>query len=811
MPRKYSASALLGSVLLVIVLMINQASSRALYDMHQTGGGPALKPMSGTPNTQFDQHNIGKIALVVTNFGTFGTGYVGTPVINGEEVLACEYPINSKIEYLFAGAVWIGAVVGRDTLVSVGGDGWFQMKELYPDEGDAGAIITRSSLRSKTDFSPLAVSEQDFICSLSDTNTDPSLTGVDPIDNRPHIPLGVSVHQNTYAWSYDYAEDFVLFDYKIANISPFPIKDMYIAMYVDADVFHTSNSTNGAQDDICGFRRTVPMPSGYGLKEDTINVAWIADNDGDPTDDGSWAFTSPVAVTGTRVLLTPNDELQYSFNWWISNQNANLDFGPRLAGTNDKPFRSFGTWLGTPTGDKNKYYVMSSGEFDYDQLFVAVDHTAEGYLPPPRPDLARIWAGGLDTRYLLSFGPFTVQPNDTLPITLAYVAGDNFHVGPTDFLDYFDPFNPSAYYNKLSFKDLGDNARWASWIFDNPGYDTPDAAHPEGDGDSGRYYWKCQGADSILWFPENYRPPESLLNPCTKVYYKGDGVPDFRGAAPPPPPELKVIPRYGDITIRWNGQITENSVDVFSQQKDFEGYRVYYAEGNRLADFVLLTSYDLNDYKVYQFNRTLLVWEQVGPPSTLDGLRALYGADFDPSQYDSEFRYFTDPAEKLLYFRPQDWNQSDLTDTLKIHKVYPTASKVDSSDTTEDGWLRYYEYEYHIPNLLPSIPYNFSVTAFDYGSLKSDLGALESSPLVNAVQEYPLPSADSVEVGGLPVMVYPNPYRIDGGYAAAGYENRERIQAADRARAVHFANLPKVCKIRIYTLNGDLGRELDHY
>ena len=148
MPRKYSASALLGSVLLVIVLMINQASSRALYDMHQTGGGPALKPMSGTPNTQFDQHNIGKIALVVTNFGTFGTGYVGTPVINGEEVLACEYPINSKIEYLFAGAVWISAVVGRDTLVSVGGDGWFQIKELYPDEGDAGAIITRSSLRS---------------------------------------------------------------------------------------------------------------------------------------------------------------------------------------------------------------------------------------------------------------------------------------------------------------------------------------------------------------------------------------------------------------------------------------------------------------------------------------------------------------------------------------------------------------------------------------------------------------------------------------------------------------------------------------
>jgi len=108
------------------------------------------------------------------------------------------------------------------------------------------------------------------------------------------------------------------------------------------------------------------------------------------------------------------------------------------------------------------------------------------------------------------------------------------------------------------------------------------------------------------------------------------------------------------------------------------------------------------------------------------------------------------------------------------------------------------------------VPYYFSVTAFDYGSLKVDLGALESSPLVNAVEEFALPSAESVEERGLNVIVYPNPYRIDGGYADAGYENRDRTKSAERSRRVHFANLPKVCTIRIYSIDGDLIKQIEH-
>jgi hypothetical protein len=821
-------------MVLCILGFTDVIGARALYDTHsqEWDEGGYLKPsVSDIPIKQFDVHNIGKISMTITNFGAFGTGYVSNPIIDGEIAPSCEYPINSDLSYLFTGALWIGAVVGRDTLVSGAADGWAEnTPELWPEGGPGGAIISRSNLRARTNFDDDAISEQDFICTFTDTF--PDISGIDQNDNRPHIPLNVSIKQSSYAWSYDYAEDFILFDYKITNIGLFPIREMYMGLYIDADVHHRSVSGFvGAGDDICGFRRTVDMPPGFCIDKDTVNIAWISDNDGDPTDDGNWSFTSPYAVTGTRVVRTPFDTmaidtstgddqsgLNYSFNWWISNTAALLDFGPRKAGTDDDPFRPFGSHLGTPTGDRTKYYIMSHPEFDYDQLFVAISHTAEGYLPPPRPSQASDFANGYDTRYLLSFGPFDIRPGDTVPVTVAYLAGDEFHTSPTNFVELFDGINPNVFYESLNFDDFGENARWASWVFDNPGYDTPTDEYPEGDGDSGKFCWTeiCDTVYDTIFIDEITIDSIDTIISCdsTKMYYAGDGVPDFRGAAPPPPPVIKVIPGFGKVTLRWNGQVSENAVDVFSNQKDFEGYRVYYAQGDRRSDYVFLTAYDIEDYKVYQFVQLYdtLYWEQISLPITGDRLRSLYGADFDANQYYDPLHYFTDPyTGKLHYFIPQDWNQSNLSDPRLIHKVYPNASRTDSSDTTEEGWLRHYEYEYEITNLQPSVAYNFSVTAFDYGSLKIDLGALESSPLVNAVQEFPLPSAETVEEEGLDVIVYPNPYRIDGGYAAAGYENRDRTKSSERARVIHFANLPRICTIRIFSIDGDLIKQIDHY
>jgi len=304
--------------------------------------------------------------------------------------------------------------------------------------------------------------------------------------------------------------------------------------------------------------------------------------------------------------------------------------------------------------------------------------------------------------------------------------------------------------------------------------------------------------------------PDSIIIDTTRFWYRGDGVPDFRGASPPPAPKVKVTTEFGKLIVRWNGQISEENIDFFSGMKDFEGFRVYYAEDDRSSDYVLLSSYDIEDYNVYHFDATSRRWEISVAPITIDSIHAWLGPDFDPMRYDrADASYFF--RGEAYYFSKQDWNQSDLSNPLGIHRVYPEADPNDLTDTTEDGYLRYYEYEYIIDNIQPSKPYYVAVTTFDYGSRKIALSALESSPSNNVVSAYALPSSDDVEERGLSVVVYPNPYRIDGGYARAGYENRDRTKSAERARAINFYNLPPVCTIRIYTLSGDLVDQIEHY
>jgi hypothetical protein len=59
--------------------------------------------------------------------------------------------------------------------------------------------------------------------------------------------------------------------------------------------------------------------------------------------------------------------------------------------------------------------------------------------------------------------------------------------------------------------------------------------------------------------------------------------------------------------------------------------------------------------------------------------------------------------------------------------------------------------------------------------------------------------------------VYPNPYRGDAGYRDLGFEGRLEDDRPDyRVREIHFANLPPKCTISIYSLDGDLIRELEH-
>jgi hypothetical protein len=115
-----------------------------------------------------------------------------------------------------------------------------------------------------------------------------------------------------------------------------------------------------------------------------------------------------------------------------------------------------------------------------------------------------------------------------------------------------------------------------------------------------------------------------------------------------------------------------------------------------------------------------------------------------------------------------------------------------------------------VGGLLPSQPYYFAVTAFDYGFPQNGLEPLESSPLANSQLTFPIYSAAVVESLSLDVSVYPNPYKISDDYRGHQYEDPYREGWSERDRRVHFVNLPSEATIKIFTLDGDLVRVIEH-
>ncbi len=809
-------------------------------------------------------HDVGKIWMNITNYGYFGNSGETTsdamddPCTN-EWAPQAEFPGGSDVEYLFQGGLWIGAMIKEEGFeyprVSHGLEGWvasatnqFLGQEFFPGISPGNGITERTtrlqSYNCLGDFisSDSAVSEQDLIAVMTDTGrTDPAGRTITLTKDGVHIPLGIKVTQKSYAWSYNYAQDFILIDYEIENIASNFLKNLYIGLYVDADVGRLGE-TQRHTDDICGFVKNYDyQPEGADAPINlTINTAYIADNDGRPPDIASGTNYSCPGVTGTRVVRAPNPKLRTSFNWWISNGDETLDFGP--AWKDDGAPGSWTATLGTPEDDARKYFVLSNREFDYDQVYVDdPDYIAanpqefssrfadgdtpteshDWYIPgvddntPPEipPDIA----DGYDTRYLISWGPlgifdfidesgnrvYRLNPGEKFSMTIAYVGGQNFHDrnNPQDSNTNLDP-------SKYDFSDLQYNADWAAKVYDNPMVDT------NGDGWFGEdvgldsifadtvgktvqfvdisgvtrqytYEGPDEGeGDGVLQAAEDinaFRPTFVDYTFNNELFDQGDGVADFQGPPPPPVPVIEYEVTEEDLILLWGKLPSEDPayVDPFSRLQDFEGYRIYVSNNGQENTFSFLAQYDIVDFAYYSERDSLMSVPVITDnPDTLD-----------PTIVD---RYGT-----VGYLQPVGPN-------VGMDAIFASASS----------------YTYRVPNANPMVPRYYCITAYDYGDPFSGTEQLETAKTANML--YMAPSGTPRKKPG----VVPNPYRADQNYTNrhmqvlfesdttfVSWENRDDGTSdffPQTDRRIYFYNLPRQCLIRIFTVSGDLVQIVDH-
>lgn len=424
---RLSIPRILYLALLFVAAWPNSSSGRAPASPSLAAGVAGFDT-----NIVFQTHENGYLRSTVTNYGYFGTVRDRLRDSTGALVPVMESPVNSGIEYLYEAGLWIGGVVGGDTLVSTGSLGFGIAHELYADGYEPGV---------RSDF--LGDDEWTFV--YGDTTTDPETVREDPYDG-PHHPLPVRVRQKTYTFDAFTYNSALYMDLVVTNIGSQPITNAWFGWLVDPDIGHQETDDYWV-DDITGHARRTVSSAGQPFD---VSVAWAMDNDGDLDSTGAFGEQSPKRSFGSMYLGGAPKLTGESYNWWVPSLRKEWDWGPQhLPGDTNR----FGG-RGFEAEDHFRYRLMSNGELDYAQPYAAIDHTTEGWVPPAADTIARNFADGYEIRFLHTVGPATIAPGDSVVIHWVWCVAPYAHTQPGWFESTFDAEDPDLYLEGLGIDQL---------------------------------------------------------------------------------------------------------------------------------------------------------------------------------------------------------------------------------------------------------------------------------------------------------------------------------------------------------------------
>lgn len=387
------STARLRGILLLVPLLISTLPPTGL----------SLEPIDENLYDPYKYTTVGQLGMTITNFGILGEGW------NNADQPSCRYKqhteiLREQIEHFSFAGLWVGGKVNGDRRVSTAiVDGVFESGQEGFEYIPTTGIQIRSSISSTAEdpmaeyYSPYAVSHQDFITNFKDYGEN-VYDGFGIHD----FPLGISVHLESYAWNFTFADAFVILNYTIINQSANTIKDIYTGIWADvsvANMNYTSEYEPGGgftwYDNLDGYDESIDE-SNY-----TRDIAYQYDADGD---DG-WAesYIGLTMLGGT----TSRPYLQSHYNQWV--------------------------WWST-TNDDYPEYTMPLTDYDrYDQLSSSVSSgpnisptdalvTSNGYPGDPDSWLMMISCGPLGSQPAnVDSSSWELPPGDSCNVVFAVV------------------------------------------------------------------------------------------------------------------------------------------------------------------------------------------------------------------------------------------------------------------------------------------------------------------------------------------------------------------------------------------------------
>ena len=500
-------------------------------------------------------HDVGNLGLTITNYGLLGQGYSSAL----QDQPSCQYKYHSgrekeQIEHFSYAGLWFGGIGGMDgeevKLVSTAiVDGVFEFGEAgfeYTNSADENdVVIERSTIVTSPLFDPEAISHQDFISDFTDRHTTVPGTEIKVIN---HIPLGINVHMESYAWNYSYADAFVILNYTFINISEYTIRDIYTGLWVDASVANM-NYTNIYEpgggfswyDNLNGF-------------DSEYNMGYQFDFDGD---NGFAESYIGIRALGTSVT---NENTQVYYDQWQWNTTSDPDFF-------------------MPSTDEERYQKLS---------------TTPGVAPPTSAEDPASWM------LLLSIGSLgDLEPGDSLNVVFAVVCGF-WGEGASDSPQRRENLRINSDWAQVAYngEDVdGDGKLDPDEDVNKNGLLDPEEDLYRADLDlNSNGYWNLG--------EEVFGDEDGNLDifEDTHVNYQR-GIVDSNGVidryilpSPPPSPNLVILPGDRKVSLYWDN-LPEEFEDPITREKDFEGYRIYSSPktfGSE-EDATLLAQFDMID------------------------------------------------------------------------------------------------------------------------------------------------------------------------------------------------------------------------
>jgi hypothetical protein len=459
-------------------------------------------------NASFDC--FGRIGLS-TSLPGFSLYDYGWPLVSFES------PPGSDINYLYRGGLWIGGILGADTLVSTA----YDLYTYAPDGlGEFRATNDQRTARAGTITPIESPADIAFRAQFDDTIHAGVFYYPDQATGAPHKPLNLDVTLKSYAWRSGVEANCVLYDAVITNIGGDEIHGGYVGLFIDPDISARQNYNGGFNDDMLGGIR------GRG-------IAYGVDNDGDPRLGSFTADSSPVQGIGVTFLASSFAATDTGFNWWTSPWVDPGDIGPcRKPAFGGQPLE----WNGAPYGNILEYQHLSSGEWDYDQCMLGTIETWDTTWVMPDAQFAQKYRFGGEISFVLSLGPFALPPDSSVRVLFTTMSAGVVHTDPyiRDFLFYAPELYPYVLDldGLVRHADIADSL--AEIIRTNVGPTTGLAVHIQ-DGDSIEVRWDPWVFDNVdgvnLYLAAI--PSDSFRHPgVLPPWYRPDTIPLLRESLP---------------------------------------------------------------------------------------------------------------------------------------------------------------------------------------------------------------------------------------------------------------------------------------